>query len=223
MIRLYEKVKERNGCSLIGFVSLSQRSEYATLDKYTDIMLSNPVKIASLFQSLLDRDHKVHVTNPSDLNLKSQDVLFAEKYPLRILIAEDNPVNQIVLKKMLLKLGYSTGNMSLAENGKIAVAAVHRSLNLDGSNVDVAPFDVILMDVFMPEMDGLQATNSIRSDPRIASHRQPFIVALTANAMSKDAENCKMAGMDLYITKPVVMETLCHALIQASVSKLNVI
>src|SRR5690606_19135051 len=107
--------------------------------------------------------------------------------PLRILIAEDNPVNQTLAVRTLQKLGYET---SVAENGVIALQELQRS-----------SYHMILMDVQMPEMDGLEATRIIRQDPNL----QPIIIAMTANAMTEDKEACLQAGMDDYISNPIRM------------------
>ncbi len=116
---------------------------------------------------------------------------FALKYPLRILIAEDNPVNQKLTTRVLNKLGYQ--NIIIAENGMMAVEKWEAQF-----------FDVILMDVQMPEMDGLEATRLIRSK----LHSQPVIISMTANAMPGDRETCLESGMDDYISKPVHIETM---------------
>jgi CheY-like chemotaxis protein len=111
---------------------------------------------------------------------------------LRVLLAEDNPVNQMVMLKMLNKLGY---HADVAANGK----DVLRSLELQ-------PYDLILMDVQMPEMDGLETASAIRK--RWASAEQPKIIAITAYALKGDREKCLDAGMDDYISKPVKLEEL---------------
>ncbi len=104
---------------------------------------------------------------------------------LRILIAEDNPVNQEVAGMMLKKRGHI---VQIVGNGREAVAAVARE-----------PFDVVLMDIQMPEMDGLAATEMIRATPRGAQQR---IVALTAHASGVEKDRCFAAGMNDYLTKP---------------------
>ncbi|MGZ8217797.1 response regulator [Methylomagnum sp.] len=108
--------------------------------------------------------------------------------PLRVLLAEDNPVNQRLVVRMLEKRGHS---VALANNGKEAVAAVETEL-----------FDVALMDVQMPEMDGFEATAAIRGIEE-ASGRHTPIIAMTAHAMKGDRERCLAAGMDDYISKPL--------------------
>jgi CheY-like chemotaxis protein len=121
---------------------------------------------------------------------KKFDVNFANDYPLRILLTEDNPVNMKLAEKVLSKLGYT---IDTAWNGLEALEAVKRS-----------PYDLIFMDVQMPQMDGLEATQKIRLLP-IA---QPRIVAMTANAMQGDREQCLQAGMDDYISKPIKLDIL---------------
>ena len=119
----------------------------------------------------------------------------AAAHPLRILLAEDNPVNQKLALRLLERMGYSA---DLAANGVEAVAAV-----------EGGAFDVVLMDVQMSEMDGLEATRTIRSQwPNRALH----IVAMTANAMEGDREACLAAGMDDYLSKPIRPDLLAAAL-----------
>jgi signal transduction histidine kinase len=113
--------------------------------------------------------------------------------PIRILVAEDNPVNQVVVGHMLRRLGLDA---DFARDGEEAVTAVSRT-----------PYDVVLMDVQMPNVDGLTATRRIRA----AGGKQPRIIAMTANAMAGDREVCLAAGMDDYLSKPVDLESLSAA------------
>ncbi|WP_187264359.1 hybrid sensor histidine kinase/response regulator [Pontibacter beigongshangensis] len=122
---------------------------------------------------------------------------FSEHYPLRILIAEDYPVNQLLLQMVLERLGYS---WQLAENGLQVLDALKGAF-----------YDVILMDIQMPEMDGLEATRVIRSIPG----PQPYIIATTANAMKEDVQQCMLAGVDSYISKPIDLDELMVALRKA--------
>ncbi len=121
------------------------------------------------------------------------------RHPLRILLAEDNPVNQKLALRLLDRMGYRA---DVAGNGLEAIAAI------EGSN-----YDVVLMDIQMPELDGLEATRRIRR--RWPGDEGPRIVAMTANAMDGDREACLAAGMDDYIAKPIAPEELQAALVTA--------
>ena len=128
---------------------------------------------------------------------------FAANHPLHILVAEDNLINQKLILKILAKLGYQP---LLAVNGSEAFALTQ-----------VTHFDVILMDIQMPEMNGLEATQAIRS----AEIKQPVIIAMTANAMQEDKEECLRVGMNDYLSKPIHLETLLTSLSKAA-SKVSV-
>ena len=118
------------------------------------------------------------------------------RHPLRILLAEDNLVNQKLATRLLQQMGYRA---DIASNGLEAVESVGRQT-----------YDVVLMDVQMPELDGLDATRRICATwPR---EKRPRIVAMTANAMQGDREMCLAAGMDDYITKPIRVNELINAL-----------
>jgi PAS domain S-box-containing protein len=116
--------------------------------------------------------------------------------PLRVLVAEDNAVNQRLALLLLERLGYSA---DLARNGVEAVEAV-----------SARPYDVVLMDVEMPDLDGLEATRRIRDE--LHGRQAPRIIAVTANAMQGDLDACLAAGMDDYLTKPIRLEALASAL-----------
>ncbi len=154
--------------------------------------LTKPLKQAHLYSVLADTlrpqsDPPAQVRPSNDATPTATEVS-----PLRVLLAEDNPVNQKVALRMLEKLGLE---VELAHNGMEAVRATERT-----------QFDVILMDVMMPELDGIEATKRI-----IESHpaeRRPRIVALTANAMRGDRERCLKAGMDDYLVKPLRVDQL---------------
>ncbi|MEM9092885.1 MAG: response regulator [Cyanobacteria bacterium P01_F01_bin.53] len=128
------------------------------------------------------------------------DSSLGENYPLRILVAEDNLVNQQLAKQWLNKMGYSP---DIVDNGREAIEALEKQ-----------PYDVILMDVHMPVMDGLTATTEICD--RWPADKRPKIVALTANAMQGDKQKYLAAGMDDYISKPIELEKLMYVLKQVS-------
>ncbi len=124
------------------------------------------------------------------------DTELGRRHPLRVLVAEDNRVNQKVAVSMLEKLGYTA---DVAGDGVEAVEALTR-----------LEYDVVLMDVQMPEMDGLEATRRIVE--RFTPAERPYIVAMTANAMAGDRERCVQAGMHDYLAKPVRIDELAAAL-----------
>lgn len=121
---------------------------------------------------------------------------FQQALPLSILLAEDNAVNQMVLLQMLRKIGYQA---DLASNGFDVLAALDRQA-----------YDVVLMDIQMPDMDGFEATRRILA--RFPKMKRPRIIALTAHALNGDRERCLEAGMDGYLSKPVKIEDLQSAL-----------
>jgi CheY-like chemotaxis protein len=132
------------------------------------------------------------VPNPSIVTHNELLAMRAREKRVHVLLAEDNLVNQKVAAKLLEKLGYS---VDIAANGKEAVRAWENG-----------HFDVILMDCQMPEMDGYEATRQIRHrEP--PTHRTP-IIALTAHAMKGADDECRAAGMDGYVTKPIDSELL---------------
>ena len=155
-------------------------------------ILNKPVRQHLLSKHILNALHPNHNNNsPAVADIKEKlPTNFSEKHPLQILVAEDNPVNQKVITYILNKLGYAP---ALAVNGAIAVEMAGKK-----------NYDVIFMDMQMPEMDGLQATSFIRKN----FENQPVIIALTANTMEGDPETCLSAGMNDYIPKPVRLEEL---------------
>lgn len=123
---------------------------------------------------------------------------FGQKNPLRILVAEDNLINQKLILRILHKLGYEP---MVAVNGLEVLSLVMRYT-----------FDVILMDIQMPEMDGLEATQAVRN----CTISQPVIIAMTANAMQEDKEECLRIGMNDYLSKPIHIESLLTSLTRAA-------
>ncbi|MCP4658520.1 MAG: response regulator [bacterium] len=124
----------------------------------------------------------------------------SRRYPLSILLAEDHPVNQVVTLRILERMGYRA---DVVNNGLEALEALERQ-----------PYDVVLMDVQMPAMDGLEATRRIRRQP--PDGRRPYIIAMTAHAMVGDKERFLEAGMDDYVSKPIQLAELEAALSDAS-------
>ncbi|MBL9190561.1 MAG: response regulator [Opitutaceae bacterium] len=155
--------------------------------------VSKPIKAAALLETLVAVFHgrSAHSTEPA-----SGDAPLGARHPLSILLAEDNPVNQRVATLMLQRMGYRA---DVAANGCEALEAVARRR-----------YDVVLMDVQMPEMDGLQATRELCA--RYQPAHRPRIVAMTANASTSDRDECLEAGMDAFLSKPVRQADLRLAL-----------
>ncbi len=159
--------------------------------------LTKPIKASQLYDVLINLFAVDAVSRPSKRADQSAfDAEMAKRLPLRILLVEDNLVNQKLALRMLDRLGY---HADLAANGVEALQALERQA-----------YDVVLMDVQMPEMDGLEATRCIRRE--VTRKAQPRIIAMTANAMQEDREICLAVGMDDYLSKPIRVWELVAAL-----------
>ena len=157
--------------------------------------LMKPVPESSLYNGLVKVLADAQPTM-APAAARSRDGQAANLTAHRVLLAEDNLINQKVARLQLKKLGLE---VDVAANGREAVEAVMR-----------LPYDVVLMDCQMPEMDGYDATREIRRREAGASH--VMIVAMTAHALPGDREKCLAAGMDGYVSKPVTLEALQRAL-----------
>jgi CheY-like chemotaxis protein len=186
----------RPSLPLVLFSSLGRRE---AVDGVFDATLAKPVRQSQLFDTLATLLTHDDAPKASAVPTKSTlDPEMAARHPLRILLAEDNVVNQKLALRILQQMGYRA---DLASNGLEAIESVRRQ-----------KYDVILMDVQMPEMDGLDAAREICA--RWQPHERPRIVAMTANAMQGDRDMCLAAGMDDYLTKPIRVERLVEALTQ---------
>jgi two-component system sensor histidine kinase/response regulator len=171
----------------------------SSIDEFA-VRLMKPIKQADLFNALTTALGKIKTVPKSLRQNKIFDPSMAARLPLNILIAEDNIVNQKVAMGVLLQFGYQT---DLVVSGKEAVEAVERQ-----------KYDLLFMDVQMPNMDGLEATRLICS--RMSPSERPYIVAMTANAMKEDRELCLSAGMDDYLSKPIRPEEIKAAIERAA-------
>jgi PAS domain S-box-containing protein len=181
---------------LVLFTSLGRREARAESQGFA-AYLHKPIKPSQLFDALVSvlAERPVHVSDHG-VGRSELDPELARRRPLRILLAEDNVVNQKVALRLLGQMGYRA---DVAANGLEAVAAVERQT-----------YDVVLMDVQMPEMDGFEASREINR--RWPGERRPRLVAMTANAMQGDRERCVAAGMDDYVAKPIRVDELVAAL-----------
>jgi signal transduction histidine kinase/DNA-binding response OmpR family regulator len=162
--------------------------------------LNKPIKVAFLYDLLMNvlagAPRAFASAMWEDERISEFDERMAERLPLRILLAEDNAINQKLALLLLERLGYRA---DLVTTGLQAIETLKHQ-----------HYDVVLMDIQMPEMDGLEATRYIRVNLSVSS--QPRIIAMTANAMKEDREICLRAGMDDYISKPIQVSDLVTAL-----------
>ena len=166
-----------------------------------DHYLTKPVKRNQLLRCIADLANKQPVNGlPGPLMIEQATESEDQDHRPYILLAEDNVVNQKVAMRMLEKIGY---RVDIVSNGREAVAAWSAGI-----------YDIVLMDVMMPEMDGFEATRSIRRSTYEGADNQIPIIALTANAMKGDREKCLEAGMDDYLTKPIKPKKLREVLEQ---------
>ncbi len=162
--------------------------------------LSKPVKVGALYEALQRLFDKA--APPAPTAPLTPPAPLAEQHSMQLLLAEDNLVNQKLALRLLKRLGYTA---DIAENGLQVLDMLHSR-----------SYDVVLMDVQMPLLDGLEATHRIRIE--LPPDDQPYIIAMTANAMSGDREACLAAGMDGYVSKPVQVGELEAALKAAAKS-----
>jgi signal transduction histidine kinase/CheY-like chemotaxis protein len=190
------------GLPLVLFSSLGRR-EAGDVDGLFSAYLAKPLRQSQLFDTLVNLlTHDAAPKIKAAPGKPSMDPGMATRHPLRILLAEDNVVNQKLALRLLSQMGYRA---DVASNGIEAIESIERQ-----------PYDVVLMDVQMPEMDGLEATREI---VRRHDRTRPRIVAMTANAMQGDREQCLAAGMDDYITKPIRVDALVEALTHTTARK----
>ena len=159
------------------------------------VVVTKPLK-ASPLHAALATALGAALDEPGKEGTSALDADLATRHPLRILLAEDNVVNQKLAVRLLEKLGYRA---DIAANGLEAIEALERQ-----------PYDLLLSDVQMPEMDGLEATRQILA--RWPEGERPWIVAMTAEAMSGDRERCLEAGMNDYLAKPIRVDELVAAI-----------
>ncbi|MEO8537829.1 MAG: response regulator, partial [Betaproteobacteria bacterium] len=186
----------RAALPLVLFSSLG-RKEAADTEGLFRAYLAKPLRQSQLYDTLvglLGHDDAPQPAAPK--GRAAIDATLAGRHPLRILLAEDNVVNQKLALRLLQQMGYRA---DLASNGVEAIESIERQT-----------YDVVLMDVQMPEMDGLDASREINR--RWPAGERPRIVAMTANAMQGDREECLAAGMDDYVTKPIRVDQLVDAL-----------
>jgi len=191
------KYRDPASLPLIMLTSVTNRPRSQSMDHVQfAAFLSKPIKPTALFEVLL---HAMHIEPRREApGRTSPHQRLAEVLPLSILVAEDNTVNQKVVQQLLAHLGYRA---DVVANGIEALDAMERQ-----------SYDIVLMDVQMPEMDGYEATRRLRQ--RYGAG--PRVIAMTANAMPGDREKCLQAGMDAYVSKPVELDDIRNVLMEVA-------
>ncbi|AFY30917.1 response regulator [Calothrix sp. PCC 7507] len=208
-MKLGEQIKQDAAIANIPLIMLTSTNQRDEIQRALNIgfaaYLVKPVKPSRLLDTIMtilgsQREltaGEVRVENPETVGSPTPDAIAPK---IRILLAEDNLVNQKVALKQLERLGYSA---DVAGNGREVLQLLEK-----------IPYDLILMDCQMPVLDGLETTKEIHrwSESCFASRRRPVVIAMTANAMKEDRQMCIDAGMDDYLSKPVIKEKLATAL-----------
>jgi PAS domain S-box-containing protein len=188
------KAEENRGpLPLILFSSSGMHTSDSPSEDLFAAIITKPLKLSALFETFAGVLSTQRPAESRRINLARESLTrLSEKFPLKILVAEDNAVNQKLAQRLLQQLGYSC---EVVGNGKEVLEILSRQT-----------FDMIFMDVQMPELDGISTTKQILATT--PPHRRPKIIALTAEAMAGDRERCIDAGMDDYLSKPMRLETL---------------
>lgn len=188
------KYRSREALPLIMLTSVAHRPRDVKISQVRfSAYLNKPIKPAALFDVLLQA---MKIAPRLQRRAVPRTGRLADMQPLKILVAEDNAVNQKVVQQLLAHLGYRA---DVVANGFEVLSALERQ-----------SYDVVLMDVQMPELDGLEATRRLRL--RYGAGALPRIIAMTANAMPGDREKCLAAGMDAYVSKPVELNAIRQVL-----------
>jgi two-component system, sensor histidine kinase and response regulator len=186
------------GVKLVMLTSAGQPEDVVRCRKLgISAYLSKPIKQSELFDVIVSAMGQPLVAKPRITRLRKKSL--SRQARLHVLVAEDNHVNQLLATRVFEKLGHQ---VTVVSNGRQALSAVQ-----------AGKFDLIAMDVQMPEMDGLETTIAIRAWERTTGTHIP-IIAMTAHAMKGDRESCLAAGMDAYTSKPIRIRELEQAIAQ---------
>jgi signal transduction histidine kinase/DNA-binding response OmpR family regulator len=194
LAREIRKTWSKNELPLIMLTSIGYNFQTEEMQNLFTYYVNKPVKHSQLAEMLSKVLSPSAPGSPNDPLIGADLSLFAQRYPFEILVAEDNIINQKMIRNVLQLLGYTA---DVVANGLEVIEAVKRQR-----------YELIFMDIQMPEMDGYEATSIIVNHMK---KDRPIIIAMTANAMKSDKEKCREIGMDDYITKPLKVEDLQKA------------
>ncbi|MBK7993817.1 MAG: response regulator [Blastocatellia bacterium] len=185
----FNKIINKVNIPIVLVTFLGQQAKFS--DITNAVLVSKPIKISYLYDTLmaLFGRYTGRIRRPQKLDV---DKNMAERKPLRILLAEDNAINQKVAIQLLKQMGYRADTVA---NGLEVLSALERQ-----------SYDLVLMDIQMPEMDGLEATRQICQ--KWPKDKRPYIIAMTAGAMESDKEKCLSVGMSDYVSKPINVQQL---------------
>ncbi|HMK39769.1 MAG TPA: response regulator [Bacteroidota bacterium] len=187
------ELRSREECPMILLTPPGRQAELGgPANGVFSAFISKPTKRSQLFDTVTNVLLSAEVAAPQPVLQRKLDPGLADRLPLRILVVEDNSVNQILMLRILEKMGYAGDT---AGNGLEALEALRRRR-----------YDIVFMDVEMPEMNGIEATRTIVST--FPEHERPVIIGTTAYALEGDARECLDAGMDAYLSKPIKIEEL---------------
>ncbi|HEY4209768.1 MAG TPA: response regulator, partial [Puia sp.] len=194
-LQLSRVIRERHpDLPIILLSSVGDEYKKVHLKLFSSIM-TKPIKQQMMYRNILSALQNIAAQHSKDESFQSRlPAGLSGQHPLKILVAEDNVINQQVIQHILEKLGYQP---KIVSNGRDAVYTMLEDAH-----------DIIFMDLQMPEMDGLEATRLIRQTAK----KQPIVIALTANTMAGDEEECLNAGMNDYIGKPIKLDELVEKL-----------
>jgi two-component system sensor histidine kinase/response regulator len=185
---LMEQIRERRISAAGAVVMLTSTGQRGDAARCAELGIAAHLTKPAGLSQLMEAMQKALADAPAPASEITDQRMCEDQTGLRILLAEDNVVNQKLAMRLLQRHGHA---VTVVDNGRAALNAVEREL-----------FDVVLMDVQMPEMDGFEATGAIRQSENGTGRHLP-VVAMTAHAMSGDRERCLDAGMDGYVSKPV--------------------
>jgi signal transduction histidine kinase/CheY-like chemotaxis protein len=199
LVAKIRKLKNGKSLPVIILTSMGRKGSAVETEKLKlSAFLSKPIKQAHLYETLMNIFSGQERSNKFLKFISKKDSSIAKNYPIKILVAEDNLVNQKVTLKILEKMGYRA---DIAANGLEVLEAVQK-----------IHYNLILMDILMPEMDGYEAAKRLIED--VPAHIRPKIIAMTANALPGEKGKCILAGMDDYLCKPVRSEELREMIIK---------
>ncbi len=193
-IDLAGRIRQLTAASAMRLILLTSVGSTKDLREHFDAAILKPIKPSTLFDTLVGLYATTRRPSAGAAVVPTLDRELGRRHPLRILVVEDNAVNQKLALLLLSKLSY---NADIAANGREAIIALERQ-----------PYDLVFMDLHMPVLDGLSATREICE--RWPAAQRPHLVAMTASAMIEDRQQCQAAGMDDYIDKPIQISALAR-------------